>query len=71
MKRVSKEQLMRVFKIGSFTSVDGFLRVVGRARGKLLKGGLVDKEASARLILKEWNEGNVPYYTLPPERKSH
>ncbi|KHG13197.1 Guanine nucleotide-binding protein-like 3 [Gossypium arboreum] len=37
-------------------------------RGKLKKGGIVDVEAAARIILHDWNEGKIPYYTMPPGR---
>ncbi|KAI4356226.1 hypothetical protein L6164_000265 [Bauhinia variegata] len=60
--------LVTIYKIASFDSVDDFLQKVASVRGKLKKGGLVDVEAAARIILHDWNEGKIPYYTMPPVR---
>lgn len=32
----------------------------------MLKGGIPDKVAAARAVLKDWNEGKIPYFTAPP-----
>ena len=34
--------------------------------GRVLKGGIPDKVAAARQVLKDWNSGRIPYYTVPP-----
>ncbi|KAJ1432425.1 P-loop containing nucleoside triphosphate hydrolase, partial [Sesbania bispinosa] len=60
--------LVTLYKIPSFDSVDDFLQKVASVRGKLKKGGIVDIEATARIILHDWNEGKIPYYTMPPVR---
>ncbi|OIV89016.1 hypothetical protein TanjilG_07640 [Lupinus angustifolius] len=60
--------LVTLYKIPSFDSVDDFLQKVATVRGKLKKGGIVDVEAAARIILHDWNEGKIPYYTMPPVR---
>ncbi|KAK2636029.1 hypothetical protein Ddye_030821 [Dipteronia dyeriana] len=60
--------LVTLYKIPSFDSVDDFLQKVATVRGKLKKGGIVDVEAAARIVLHDWNEGKIPYYTLPPTR---
>lgn len=62
------EKLMSLFKIGRFGDVDEFLRSVAFVRGKLKKGGIADSLAAARLVLKDWNEGKIPFYSLPPEK---
>ncbi|KAE8662363.1 Guanine nucleotide-binding protein-like NSN1 [Hibiscus syriacus] len=60
--------LVTIYKIPGFQSVDEFLQNVATVRGKLKKGGIVDVEAAARIILHDWNEGKIPYYTMPPVR---
>ncbi|XP_028805153.1 LOW QUALITY PROTEIN: guanine nucleotide-binding protein-like NSN1 [Neltuma alba] len=60
--------LVTLYKIPSFDSVDDFIQKVATVRGKLKKGGIVDVEAAARIILHDWNEGKIPYYSLPPVR---
>lgn len=60
--------LVSLYKIPSFDSVDDFLQKVATVRGKLKKGGIVDIDATARIVLHDWNEGKIPYYTTPPIR---
>ncbi|KAI3682618.1 hypothetical protein L1987_82716 [Smallanthus sonchifolius] len=60
--------LVTLYKIPTFNSVDDFLSKVATVRGKLKKGGIVDTDAAARIILHDWNEGKIEYYTLPPTR---
>lgn len=65
MKKIVKEilklcptqMLVTLYKIPSFEAVDDFLYKVATVRGKLKKGGLVDIEAAARIVLHDWNEG--------------
>eukprot|EP00850_Spirogloea_muscicola_P000230 SM000001S04632 [mRNA] locus=s1:1290139:1294013:- [translate_table: standard] len=66
----SAERLMAVYSIPAFNGVDEFLRHVAATRGRLRKGGIPDVRAAARVVLKDWNEGKVPYFTLPPVRES-
>ncbi|CAJ2673594.1 guanine nucleotide-binding protein-like NSN1 isoform X2 [Trifolium pratense] len=60
--------LVSLYKIPSFDSVDDFLQIVATVRGKLKKGGIVDIDSAARIVLHDWNEGKIPYYTMPPVR---
>ncbi|AQK64334.1 Guanine nucleotide-binding protein-like NSN1 [Zea mays] len=62
------EKLLSLYKVPNFGSVDDFLQKVATVRGKLKKGGVVDVEAAARIVLHDWNEGKIPYFTLPPKR---
>ncbi|TKY53580.1 Guanine nucleotide-binding protein NSN1 [Spatholobus suberectus] len=70
LKLCQPQQLVTRYNIQSFKSddVDDFLRRVATVRGKLKKGGIVDIDAAARIILHDWNEGKIPYYTMPPVR---
>ncbi|XWS36548.1 hypothetical protein CRYUN_Cryun20dG0094200 [Craigia yunnanensis] len=68
LKLCPERLLVTIYKIPSFLSVDEFLQNVATVRGKLKKGGIVDVEAAARIILHDWNEGKIPYYTMPPVR---
>ncbi|CAC9533642.1 putative ras-like small GTPases [Leishmania infantum JPCM5] len=43
-----------------------FIEQVGMRRGRLTRGGQVDEESTARMILADWNDGRIPYYTYPP-----
>ncbi|XVF81155.1 hypothetical protein PTKIN_Ptkin15bG0134200 [Pterospermum kingtungense] len=68
LKLCPERLLVTIYKIPSFQSVDEFLQNVATVRGKLKKGGIVDVDAAARIILHDWNEGKIPYYTMPPVR---
>lgn len=52
-----ERMLVTLYKVPSFDSVDDFLLKVATARGKLKKGGIVDIDAAARIVLHDWNEG--------------
>ncbi|KAF3528547.1 hypothetical protein DY000_02043720 [Brassica cretica] len=69
LKLCSTQILVTLYKIPSFEGVDDFLYKVATVRGKLKKGGLVDTEAAARIVLHDWNEGKIPFYTMPPKRE--
>uniref|UniRef100_A0A1D1YAR9 Guanine nucleotide-binding protein-like 3 n=1 Tax=Anthurium amnicola TaxID=1678845 RepID=A0A1D1YAR9_9ARAE len=62
------EKLMSLYKLPKFSSVDDFLQKVATLRGKLKKGGVLDVEAAARIVVHDWNGGKIHYYTLPPVR---
>ena len=51
------EKLTSIYKIDNFSNVDEFLMKVAMVRGKLKKGGVVDSQAAARIVLHDWNEG--------------
>ncbi|XP_074570083.1 guanine nucleotide-binding protein-like NSN1 [Curcuma longa] len=68
LKLCPAERLMSLYKLSTFSSIDDFLQKVATSRGKLKKGGVVDIEAAAKIVLHDWNEGKIPYYTLPPPR---
>lgn len=48
---------MSLYKLSNFSSIDDFLQKVATTRGKLKKGGVVDTEAAAKIVLHDWNEG--------------
>jgi nuclear GTP-binding protein len=70
LRRCPEKQLMTLYRIPQYDDVDGFLTHIATVRGKLRKGGTVDKTAAAKIILQDWNDGKIPYFTSPPERKS-
>ncbi|XP_009788644.1 guanine nucleotide-binding protein-like NSN1 [Nicotiana tabacum] len=68
LKLCPERMLVTIYKVPTFDSVDDFLQKVATVRGRLKKGGIVDVDAAARIVLHDWNEGKIPYYTLPPTR---
>lgn len=57
--------LVTLYKVPSFDSVDDFLQKLATVRGRLKKGGVVDVDAVARIVLHDWNEGMIPLYVFP------
>jgi nuclear GTP-binding protein len=64
----NKEVISETYGIpSSWETVEQFLYQIGFKMGKFKKGGLVDQDKTARLILKDWNEGKIKYYAIPPQ----
>ncbi|KAH8926206.1 P-loop containing nucleoside triphosphate hydrolase protein [Atractiella rhizophila] len=60
------EHLMMLYNIPVFQTVQDFLVQVARSRGRIRKGGLPDLTGAARMVLRDWQSGRIPYYTNPP-----
>lgn len=62
---------MTVYGIPDFRKAknptETFCSLVGRVKGKVGKGGVPDKIESARGIIKDWNDGLIKFYSVPPE----
>lgn len=57
LKLCPADLLVKIYKIPGFEAAEDFLQKVATARGRLKKGGIVDVDASARMVLHDWNEG--------------
>jgi nuclear GTP-binding protein len=69
LQRANHASLLLTYNIPTFsphTNVDMFLALVAKSYGRVMKGGISDKSAAARSVLRDWNCGKIPYYTLPP-----
>lgn len=66
LSKSKKEHLMMLYSIHAFAGTKDFLIAVARSRGRLKKGGIPDVPGAARSILRDWNAGRIPYYTVPP-----
>jgi len=67
VSKVPSESLMEVYRIAAFSSPQEFISHVAHKRGKLKAGGVPNLAAAAISILKDWTNGVIPFYTLPPE----
>jgi len=69
LKRCKAESLMMTYNIPAFPQGNTmvFLAMVAKSYGRVLKGGIPDKIGAARSVLKDWNQGKIPYYTVPPQ----
>lgn len=57
---------MMLYNIPAFDGSKDFMIAVARIRGRIKKGGVPDLVGTARSIIRDWNAGRIPYYTLPP-----
>ncbi len=59
LKRCDPQDLMMIYALPRFNAgdVQGFLALLARKLGKLLKGGIPDRNAAARVLLRDWNTG--------------
>lgn len=69
LSRCNPASLIMTYNIPSFPpgNVMMFLAMVARSYGRVLKGGIPDKVAAARAVLRDWNSGKIPYYTPAPK----
>jgi len=67
LTKITKEQIMETYKLtSSWESTEQFLYLIGDKTKKYKKGGVVDFDKAARLIVKDWNDGKLKYCTDPP-----
>ena len=53
------EKLEKFYKIKAGGDVEVLIEELGRAKNFLRKGGKIDVDRTARLILKDWQEGKI------------
>lgn len=63
---VSWLQLMIRYVIPKFETTLEFLQHLARRQGRLKKGGIPDSDAAAKIVLQDWLDGRLSYYTMPP-----
>ncbi|KAJ1889022.1 nuclear GTP-binding protein nug1, partial [Kickxella alabastrina] len=66
VQRCKPQALQAMYNVPAFLNTRDFLVRLARQRGMLMRQGIADLPAAARIILNDWNKGKIPYYTLPP-----
>lgn len=66
LKRVKTEFLERTYKIKDWTNAEDFLVKLAIRYGKLLKGGEPNVGQVARMVLNNFQRGQIPYFVKPP-----
>ncbi|KAN0064548.1 nuclear GTP-binding protein nug1 [Thecaphora frezii] len=68
MARVDDVELASVYGLDYFQSGDAqdFLMRIALQRGRMLRGGKIDLDGTARSVLHDWNVGRIKYFTQPP-----
>jgi len=70
IRRCRKEQLLKAYQVADFKDSQEFLNHIAKKKGKMRKGGIVDLQAAACTVLQDWNNGKVPFFTMPPQQKN-
>ncbi|EDQ87622.1 uncharacterized protein MONBRDRAFT_27175 [Monosiga brevicollis MX1] len=68
LARCDLAAIMQHYAVPAFASTTEFLQHICRRFGKLKKHGAPDISAAAQIVIKDFNEGNVSFYMLPPEQ---
>mmetsp|Transcript_682 Transcript_682/g.2268 ORF Transcript_682/g.2268 Transcript_682/m.2268 type:complete len:594 (+) Transcript_682:73-1854(+) len=66
LERCGPEPIMAAYAIPRPSDTNECLAFVAKKRGKVTKGGILDTNNAARLILQDWNSGKIAFCTLPP-----
>lgn len=66
LKKIPVDLLMLLYSIPRFSTTNEFLTRIAHRQGKLKKGGIPNLEAAAMVVLQDWNQGKIPFYTTPP-----
>lgn len=68
LSRCDYNSLLMTYSIPAFPkdNYEMFLAMIAKKYNKVLKGGIPDKMNAARTVLRHWNTGKIPFFTLPP-----
>jgi nuclear GTP-binding protein len=69
LRRVEPKHLQRTYEVSGYKDSTGFLELLCRKQGRLLKGGEPDLDAVARIVLNDWIRGKIPWYTPLPAKE--
>jgi len=59
------EIIREVYKV-EVDSAEETLKRIAVRRGLLTKGGVINIEEAARIVIRDWQTGKIKYYRLPP-----
>jgi nuclear GTP-binding protein len=71
-KKLDQNYLFKTYDLdisllkGSELTVEKVLYLIGEKLKKYKRGGLVDLDKTARLVINDWNCGKLKYYSVPP-----
>ena len=55
VKKVGEDVIKELYKVDEFKNSTELLMKIGLARGQLQKGGTVDLDKAAKILLNDWN----------------
>ncbi len=66
INRVSKDELLKTYKIADFKKMEDFLGNVARKKGFLQNKGIPNVDLTARTIIRDFMNGKIKYFSIPP-----
>lgn len=66
LQKVKPQHIERTYDVKGFTTPLEFLELLARKGGRLLKGGEADVDGAAKMVLKDFLRGKLPWFTPPP-----
>ena len=72
LKKMTMDYFLKTYNLdisilkGSELTLEKVIYLVGEKLKKYKKGGIVDLDKSARIIINDWNLGKLKYYSVPP-----
>lgn len=67
LNKTKPQHIQRTYEISGYKDHIEFLEILGRKGGRLLKGGEVDVDGVAKMVLNDFLRGKLPWYTPLPE----
>ena len=67
LKKIKGNQLSMQYKLPLCTTTEQLLAQLARKRGILRKGGVPNIEKAAKLLIQDWTNGTIRYYTTVPK----
>lgn len=69
LRKVKKQHVERTYEIQGWADTMGFLEMLARKGGRLLKGGEADLDGVAKMVLNDFCRGRLPWFTPPPVKE--
>nr|XP_056712641.1 guanine nucleotide-binding protein-like 3 [Euleptes europaea] len=66
LKPCSKQQIMMRYNISDYRNPLEFFTLLAQKRVMLKKGGVLNTEGAAKVLLSDWTGAKVSYYSRPP-----
>lgn len=67
LSKAKKEDLKKIYGVEDWENEEDFLTEVAKRKGRLLKGGEPDIKTTAKLVLIDWQRGEIPFFIPPPK----
>lgn len=66
LKKTKPQHIERTYDVRGYNTATGFLELLARKGGRLLKGGEADVDGAAKMVLNDFLRGKIPWFTAPP-----